>query len=195
MEAQTVTLEKSVEELIEGLQSDNARIRDRYFYELLHISEETPEKLYPAWDSIAAIFRKPEVSNRFVAIQLLANLVRVDTDGKFDQLFDEFYALISHESPVVSPHIAGLSGKIMLAIPHLLPKIIPILLDIEALNNCRHPELLKSYVIEAFDEAFDILPPETQRDAVGFAEKHVDSTSPKTRGTAKKFLEKRAQGT
>ncbi|MFQ5630228.1 MAG: glucodextranase DOMON-like domain-containing protein, partial [bacterium] len=48
----------------------------------------------------------------------------------------------------------------MRAKPDLREQIISLLLNIDKLNRCRHPELLKSYVIEAFDDCFEMIPAE-----------------------------------
>jgi hypothetical protein len=45
------------------------------------------------------MLRKPEVLRKYAAIHLLSNLVRVDTEKRFEQIFNEFYQLLSHESP------------------------------------------------------------------------------------------------
>lgn len=182
--------ENRIEEALKALQSENARIRDQQFYTLLRISEQSPDQLYPAWDILVAILRKPEVSNKFVAIRLLANLICVDTANKFEQIFDEFYQLLSHESPVVSPHVAGTAGKIIRAKPHMLPKITSLLLNIDNVNRCRHPELLKSYVIEGFDDCFELIPAKDQEKVIEFVKKQIESESPKTRKRAKEFMKK-----
>ena len=179
-----------IKEGLEGLQSENAKIRDQHFYTLLSISEESPEKLYPAWNIIEDMLRKPEVSRKYAAIHLLSNLVRVDTEKRFDQIFNEFYQLLSHESPVVSPHIAGISGKIILSKPHLQTRILSLLLNIDNVNRCRHPELLKSYVIQAFDDCFEAISIKDRMKIIKFVKGQVDSESPKTRKKAKEFVEK-----
>ena len=177
-----------IQEGLEGLQSENAKVRDQYFYTLLSISEEFPEKLYPAWDIMENMLRKPEVSRIYIAIHLLSNLVRVDKEKRFDQIFNEFYQLLSHESPVVSPHIAGVSGKIILSKPHLQPLILSLLIDIDNTNRCRHPELLKSYVIQAFEDCFEVIALKDRMKIIKFVEDQVNSESPKTRKKAKEFL-------
>ncbi len=188
-------LENVIEEALKGLQSDNARIRDQHFYTLLQISEQSPDHIYPAWDILVTILRKPEVSNKYAAVHLLANIVPVDNENRFEQIFDEFYQLLSHESPVVSPHIAGTAGKIMRAKPHLQPEITSMLLNIDNVNRCRHPELLKSYVIEAFDDCFELIPGKKQEQVMEFVKRQISSESPKTRKKAKEFLKKRDKQT
>ena len=67
-----------LKESIEGLQSKNDKIRFKHFNILLPISEKNPELLYPFWDIFIALLKKDEVSNKYYAICLIANLVKVD---------------------------------------------------------------------------------------------------------------------
>jgi hypothetical protein len=180
----------NIEELLKGIESDNAKERDQYFFSLLDISKQTPEKLYSAWDNLIKILRKKGASNKYIAIHLIVNLVRVDTKNKFEKIFKEYFDLLSHESPVVSLHIAGTAWKIIQAKPHLKTELVSILLNSDKVNSCRHPELLKSYVIDSLDHCYEILSEKEREQAVKFVSKQINSESPKTRKTAKSFLAK-----
>jgi len=138
------------------------------------------------------LLRRDEVSCKYVAIHLAANLVRVDSDNRFEELFDEFYRLLSHESPVVSPHIAGVSGKIVQAKPHLSREVTSRLLEVDRVSRCKQKELMKSYVIDAFDDYFNEI--EEKGKVVEFARNQLNSDSPKTRKKARQFLEKWGTG-
>jgi len=69
-----------VEEAVTGIQSDKETIRDKHFKTLLPISRKNPERLYPYWDIFLELLRREPVLCKYVAIHLLANLTRVDTD-------------------------------------------------------------------------------------------------------------------
>ena len=175
-----------ISDTIEGIQSENAKIREKYFNILLPISENKPELLYEYWDLFRSLLGKPEVSTKYYTIHLLANIIRVDNEDKFKDLFDEFYQLLNHESPVVSPHIAGKSGKIIIAKPRYEAKIVDLLLQIDKTSRCRHLELQKAYVIEAFSEAFEIISKKTE--VINYVKSLLNSESPKTKKAAKIFL-------
>jgi len=178
----------TISEAMNDLDSNREKIRNKAFNILLPISENNPEYLYPEWEQIVKVLRKEEVSNKYVAIHLIANLVNTDRENKFEKIFDEFYNLIRHESPVVSPHIAEKSGKIINAKPHLQKNIIKILLTTDKTSRCRHKELLKSYVISGLDACFAVI--ESKEQVLDYVEKQLNSESPKTRKTAKEFLNK-----
>jgi hypothetical protein len=177
-----------IEESIQGIQSDNDRTRYEHFKILLSMSEKNPELLYPYWDVFIELLRRDKVSCKHAAIRLISNLVRVDTEHKFEELFDEFFQHLSHESPVVSPHVAGNSGKIVRARPHLKRRITELLLDVDETSRCRHLGLLKSYVIEAFDDYFEESGEKGR--IVRFVRDQLNSDSPKTKKTARWFLKK-----
>ena len=178
----------NISEAMNDLDSNQEKIRNKAFNILLPISEKNPEYLYSEWERIIKILRKNEVSNKYVAIHLIANLVKIDHENKFEKIFNEFYDLIRHESPVVSPHIAEKSGKIIQAKPHLQKNIIEILLATDKKSRCRHKELLKSYVISGFDACFSNI--ENKQEVLNFVERQIKSESPKTRKMAKDFLNK-----
>ena len=182
----------NIQESIKGLQSDNDKIRYKQFKILLPISEKNPESLYPHWDVLVDLLKKNEVSNKYYAICLIANVVKVDKQDKFEKIFNQFYNLLNHESPVVSPNIAGASGKIVNAKPHLESKITNKLLKVDSTSKSRYLDLMKSYVIQAFDGYFDKI--KNKKKIIKFVENQLNSTSPKTRKLAKEFLKKRNIG-
>lgn len=178
-----------LKEAIEGIQSNKEKTRYNCFKYLLPLSEQSPEILYPAWDTFLKVLRLEAVSNKYVAIPLIANLTRVDVEGKFEKIFDEFYDLLLHESPVVSPHIAGVSGIIIKAKPALQSAILDRLLNTDRSSKCRHKELLKSYVIDALDDCFENITDKTR--IMAYVQQQLESASPKTKKKAKEFLRKR----
>ena len=179
-------MEINIAEELAGIQSENSKIREQHFKKLLQLSEKEAGKIYQYWEIFVEILRKPEVLNKYYAIHLIANLCSADTENKFEKIFDEFFALFNHESPVVSGHIAGKSCKIINAKPKLSEKITGILLNIEKTSKCRQIELQKAYVISSLDSCYSIL--NNKNEITGFVKKQLNSESPKTRKCAKEFL-------
>jgi hypothetical protein len=179
---------KTIREALIDLDSNKEKLRYKAFNILLPLSETNPEKLYPEWDKLVKILNKKEVSNKYVAIPLIANLTSIDKENKFDKIFNDFYEFLNHESPVVSPHIAGQSGKIIKAKPYLQNDILEKLLSTDEKSHCRHKELLKSYVIDALDESFNVV--KNKDEVIQFVEKQITSESPKTKKRAREFLKK-----
>ncbi|MEJ2505968.1 MAG: hypothetical protein P8Y81_06875 [Ignavibacteriaceae bacterium] len=173
---------------LSDLDSNKEKLRNKAYNTLLPISESSPEKLYPEWDKLVKILNKKEVSNKYVVIPLIANLTLIDNENKFDGIFTMFYDLLNHESPVVSPHIAGQSGKIIKNKPYLQEKILEKLLSTDKYSECRHKELLKSYVIDALTDCFHVI--KNKEKVLQFVKGQINSDSPKTKNRAKEFLKK-----
>ncbi len=181
-------MNEAINQALTDLDSNKEKLRNKAFNFLLPITETNPEEIYEYWELFVKIFHKEEVSNKYVAIPIIANLTSVDTEKKFDKIFDDFYEFLNHESPVVSPHIAGNSGKIIKNKPYLQKAILEKLLTTDEKSSCRHKELLKSYVIDALAECLNVI--EDKEKILDFVAKQVTSESPKTKKRAKEFLSK-----
>ena len=174
---------------IQGIQSGIEKIRSKSFSVLYPLSGILPSKLYPYWDVFEDMLRRPEVSNKYCAIHILANLTQADRQNKFGKIFDYwFHDLLNHESPVVSAHTAEKSGKIVNAKPKLEPKITKYLLNAENTSSCRHPELLKAYILSAFDIYFDKI--SDKNSVIEYIIKQTANPSPTTRNKAKNIIKK-----
>jgi len=81
------------------------------------------------------------------------------------------------------------SGKIIKAKPHLQKKITGRLLAIDATHHSiGRKDLIKSYIIDAFDESFEEV--RDKEKIFKFVKNQLQSSSPKTRKKAEEFLEK-----
>ncbi|HPF52602.1 MAG TPA: hypothetical protein PK335_13555 [Draconibacterium sp.] len=178
-----------IAENIEGLQSSNDKIREQHFKILYPLSLSNPELLYPYWDIFIEMLHKAEVSNKYYAIHLLARLIKVDFDNRFNEISDYWFnELLNDESPVVSLHIAEKSGMIALAKPKLEKEITARLLNIDETSKCRHIDLQKAYVLSAFDSYFERI--SDKRKVIEFILDQQNSPSTKTKKKAKELVRK-----
>ena len=175
-------------DLLEGILSKKEEIRFNSYETLLHISKQRPEILYPKWDYLAGLLTSDNHYHRYIAINLIANLVKVDMENKFERDFDKYFENISGEKTMVAGQAAMNAGKIAMAKPNLQTKITIMLLKIDQIHQGKQTELMKAYAIAAFDDYFDdITDPEK---IIGFVKAQLNSESPKTRKAAKEFLNK-----
>jgi hypothetical protein len=188
MESQPMSTPQTVEQNMQNLKTTKGDTRFEAYKAVLAVSADKPELIYPHWDTLVEFLRNEGADTKFMAVQLIANTVRADSEKKFEKLVDEFYKELSHESIVVAPHVALSSAKIIKAKPHLMDKITGLLLNIDKVTTCKHPELVKAYVIEAFDGYIDKV--SDKRKIIAFVNDQADSTSPKTRKIARTFLKK-----
>jgi hypothetical protein len=155
---------------------------------LKRISEEQPNALYPKWDYLADLLNSDNHFHRYISINLLANMARVDAKNRFEKIFDKYFDNMEGERTMVAGQAALNSGKIAKAKPNLQAKITNRLLNIDVRHQGKQIELIKAYVIEAFNEYFE--ESSDKNKILDFVKAQLESKSPKTRKVAKEFLKK-----
>jgi hypothetical protein len=181
-------LEEELSKALDGIMSKKDEIRSASFKILKRISEEQPNALYPKWDYLANLLDSDNHSHRYISINLLANLSKVDVKNRFEKIFDKYFGNIESERTMVAGQAALNSGKIAKAKPKLQTKITNRLLNIDKTHQGKQIELIKAYVIEAFNEYFE---ESLDKDKIlDFVKAQLESKSPKTRKVAKEFLKK-----
>lgn len=174
-------------ELLDGLKSSKETFRYNCFKVLITISEKHAGLLYPKWDYFVGLLDSDNSYRKMSAIQLIANLARVDKESRFEKILEKYYSLIDDKSVIVAIYAASTSGKIVNAKPNLESQITDKLLEID---KTHHPEgrksLIKAGAIEAFDQYFEEA---VNKDGIiEFAREQQNSGSPKTRKLAREFL-------
>jgi len=180
--------ENELSTLLDGILSKKEDIRFNSHEALLYISENDPAVLYPKWDYLADLLTSENHFHRYIAINLLANLVRVDGENKFERDIDRYFNNIAGKKTMVAGQAAINAGKIARAKPNLQAKITDILLKIDQIHQGKQTELMKAAAITAFDDYFDEAVDKDK--IIDFVKTSLGSDSPKTRKVAKEFLEK-----
>jgi hypothetical protein len=179
--------DKLLAELLDNLWSKNETIRYNSHKVLLFLSQEHSTALYPKWDYLTKFLESDNTYHKLSAIHLLANLIKVDKDGKFEKIFNKFYGLLDDKSFITAAYVAGASGKIAVAKPKLQTRITNRLLSIDKTHHEQErKDLVKASIIEAFQEYFDQT--RNKKRILEFVKKQLNCKSPKTRKTAKEFL-------
>jgi hypothetical protein len=180
---------KLLSELLVGILSKKHSTRQNSFKALSLLSEGHPKVLYPSWDYFADLNKSGESGSKYIALHIIANLTRADSENKFDGLFDEYYELLNDDSVVIAAHLAGNSGKIAKVKPELQTRITDRLLSIdETQHTPEHKNLIKSYAVESLDEYFEEA--KDKEKVIEFVKMQVGNKSPRTRKKAKEFLKK-----
>jgi hypothetical protein len=179
--------EKVLQELLDGVLSRNDAVRYGSFKALKVLSETYPERLYGKWDFFADLMCSDNTHHKYIAIYIIANLTKADSQNKFEKLFDAYYGLLGDASVIPPAHVAVNSGKIALAKPKLQAEITNKLLNIDNIAK-RHKDLVKASAIEAFDGYFE--KSKDQARIIEFVKTQLNCKSPKTRRKAKEFIKK-----
>ena len=109
--------------IFNGVSSSKATIRYSCSKVLMDLSEESPEKLYPHIDFFIDLLESKYRILTWNAMAIIANLTKVDTQGKFEEIFDTYYSFLNDVYMVTVVNIVKHSGKIALTKPHLISKI------------------------------------------------------------------------
>ncbi|MFC2010116.1 hypothetical protein ACFLUL_00870 [Chloroflexota bacterium] len=178
---------KLLSELLDGLKSKKETFRYNCFKVLDLISEEHGDMLYPEWDTFVEQLNSDNTYWKLSGLQLIANLTKVDTENKFEEIFDRYYHLLDDRSMITAVYIARNSGKIVRTKPELESSITDKLLNIdETHHDPERRDLIKSGVIEAFGEYYELASDKGR--IVEFVRHQLDSKSPKTKKLARAFL-------
>lgn len=180
-------------ELLTGIQSTEDQIRFNSFKTILIISEHYPEILYPKWSFFETMFSSDNSYFKLIAIQIIANLTKIDTEKRFEKLFDKYFIELNTEKTMIAAHIAGNAGKIAKAKPGLQSKITDILINIDCIYKGKQIDLIKGYAIAAFDQYLDKTGIKEKECILEFVKKEQYNRSPRTAKIVKEFINKWGQ--
>ena len=170
---------------LKGLVSKDEAHRYRCYQVLFQISQSQPSLLYTQWDYFVELLKSPNSYQRCAAINILANLTPVDSQNRFEAIFDSYFGLLDDPKLVPARYVARSAGLIARARPDLQSRIVRRLLDIDQTHH-KQKDLLKADIIESLV----VLYPDAQdKDIIlTFVKEQLGSSSPKTRQAAQKFL-------
>ncbi len=177
-------------EVFEGLNSKTARIKFGSEKVLRLISEKQPEILYPHFDFFVTLLDHENNFLKWGAIITIANLTAADAEGKFEKIFDKYFAPIPGPALIPAGNVIGSAAKIALAKPHLTDRIAKEILKVEKAKyqttECRNIAL--GHAIKSFDQFFDRIT--DKEPAIKLIRKQLNNTRNATRKKAEKFLQK-----
>jgi hypothetical protein len=184
-----VNNKKLLDDLKENASSHNVAIKYKSLKVLMYLGEQQPNILYPEWDFFVKLLDNENTFLRTIGLTVIANLTRVDTENKFENIFDKYYSLLEDESMINAANIAGYSGIIAKAKPHLQNKITDKLLGID---NTRHSSecknIIKGKAILSFYEYIGEVEDKTK--IIQFVKNELKNPRAATKKKAEKFLKK-----
>ncbi len=174
--------------LLNGTQSKDNTVRNSAFNVLMILSEDKGEFLYPQWNYFQEMLKSPNNYHKYIAIYVLASLTRVDSENRFEKIFDDYYKIIEGDKTMTASHVVLNSSKIATNKPELKSEIIEKLMNTDKLHKGRQKELIKAYAIEALSK---INPEADDKKRIeNFVNSQLDSSSPKTRNAAQCYIDR-----
>jgi len=149
-----------IPEVLKGVGSSKAAIRYGCSKVLLELSGDHPELLYPHWDFFVTLLDSKYRILTWNALAIIAQLTRVDTQKKFDSVFEQYFSFLQDEYMVTVANVVGNSGIIAKTQPHLVPRITGELLKVGQLKTGRHLTaecrlVIAEKTVESFNMFFD----------------------------------------
>ncbi len=155
------------------------------------ISEKDPKVLYPKMDFFIKMMESENQILKWNGMDIVANLLVVDSKNKFDKIFDKYYSLLSDEVMITAGHVIDNSGKIVMAKPYFTDKITNRLLKVENISRDQECQnILLGKTILAFNSYFDQINNNNKTKVISFVRRQLNNTRPATRKKAEKFLKK-----
>ena len=179
--------------LLKGLGSLKAAVRYGCAKVLMNLSEVDPQKLYPHMDLFIDLLDSKYRILTWNALAIIANLTRVDSEKKFDAIFDKYYSFLDNDYMITVANVVGNSAKIALAKSYLIPEITDELLKVQDLSLTPHlteecRRVISQKTIESFDLFFDKI--EQKEKVVSFVKICLFSSRKNLRTLSETFLEK-----
>jgi hypothetical protein len=178
-------------ELLRGLKSDRPAIKYGCAKVLRVVSDRQPGLLYPWFDFFVTLLDSDNKIMQWEGIHVIANLAAVDAEGKFEKVFDKYFAPILGPAMITAANVVGGAAKIAEAKPDLTEKITKELLKVDEATykttECRNVAL--GHVIKSFDKFFDQI--KDKASVIKLIKKQLSNTRNATRKAAAAFLKKR----
>ena len=148
--------------LIQGLIAtlgEKSTARFRAAKQLQLISQSDPSLLYPHFEVFAKLLDSPSSVLKWNAIIILSCLAEVDTDRRFDAVFDTYYGHLWDGKLVTAANILASSGRIARSRPDLACRITAELLKVDQIPlpaaECR--EVARGHVLNSLSGYLDML--------------------------------------
>jgi hypothetical protein len=179
--------------LFEGTSSLKATVRYSCASTLVELSQKHPDILYPYIDNFVDLLDSKHRILTWNALAAIANLTAMDSDHKFDAIFDKYYNFLANQYMVTVANVVANSARIAANKPYLANKITQELLKVQNLQTTPHlTEECKLVIAEQAIKTFRTIIKLTQdkKDIVAFAQKHQDSARISLKKEAQSFLKK-----
>jgi hypothetical protein len=185
---QAIQNEAVLSELLNSILSHRDEERYPAFQVVLIVSEQQPAALYPAWKQFESMLGSQNSYFRSIALQVIANLAKADTENHFEKIFDSYFNVLRSNKTITAIYATNNAWKIALAKPELQGKITNLLLNIDRIHQGKQKDLLKGHAIESFSRYYGEVDTADQGRILEFVKKECTSCSPRTSKAARAFL-------
>lgn len=186
---------KLLDDLIETMLHDTSSLKYRCEKVVRAVSVSNPNLVYPSFDRLIDLLDSDNSFLKWGTIGTIANLTAVDSRGKFDALFDRYYAFVAGPDMVAAAGVIGNSWIIALAKPRLASRIVERMLAVQKARylhkgkpspECRN--VVIGAAIDSFAEFYGSI--EHKQPVIAFVRKQRKNSRPQVAAKAGKFLKR-----
>lgn len=179
---------RAIPAMLEGLKADKPEVKFGCSKVLRLISLKNPAALYPRMDFFIGMLENKNTFLRLDAARVIANLATIDSEGRFERVFDKFFAPISGPTMIPAANVIGAAAGIARAKPELAGRIAVEILKVAgakyATDECRNVAL--GHAIKSFELFYDLI--EDKAPVARLIKKQLKNTRPATRKKAELFV-------
>jgi hypothetical protein len=149
-------MDELTQSLYTSLGSTDDQIRLDAFDQLLSLTEKQVSWVYEVWDELIARLDHPNSYQRSIAVMLLCNLAKSDSERKINQSIDKLLAHTKDEKFITSRKCIQNIWKLALVSPDLKEQIIDHLAG--RFRECvteKHYNLLRADIIQSIRNLYD----------------------------------------
>jgi hypothetical protein len=177
-------------ELISGLQASEARIKYGSNKVLIIISEKNPAVLYPKLDFFISQLDNENNFLKWGAIEIIANLCRVDSAHHFENIFAKYISPIHGHHMITAANTIKAANKIAGIKHNLAEKIAEEILSVENADY-ETTECNNIVIGQAITTLNDLFPQlKSKRPVFEFVQRQLKNKRPATRKKAETFIRK-----
>lgn len=177
-------------DLFDGLNSTEAKIKYGSNKVLIIISKKNPSVLYPKFDFFAAQLDNDNKFQKWGAIEIIANLCKVDVHHHFENIFHKYFYPIHGYTMITAANTIKAAAVLAGYKHNLIEKIAEEILKVDdaeyETDECKNIAI--GQAIKSLDELFPQLKSKIQ--VFEFVKRQIKNRRPATRKKAEQFIKR-----
>lgn len=149
-------MDPAVRKYFDSLYAEDADVRYQAFENILALTNEPVLWIYEIWDALLELTKSKNNHARTIAVQLLSNLAKSDSQNRLLNDFDQLIVVTKDEKFVTARHSLQCLWKIAVIKPEFLKIVVEKLT--ERFNGAaqeKNGTLIRYDILEVFKKAFD----------------------------------------
>lgn len=150
-------MDPAVRKHFDTLYVDDANVRYEAFKHIIEITHRPVTWIYEIWDELLKLLQSKDNHVRTIAVQLLSNLAKSDSENRLLNDFDQLIVVTKDEKFVTARHSLQCLWKIAVVKPEFREMVVRKLTErFDGAMQEKNGTLIRYDIIEVFKKAFDV---------------------------------------